>query len=217
MKSTPIIPNPIRVALVEDILSLRQTIASLIQGTPGFFLAGTASTGEEAIERLPASSPNVVIMDIHLPKMNGIDCVRQLRDILPATEFMMLTVMEDDEVIFEALKAGATGYLVKREAGNQLLDSIRQLNAGGAPMSPSIARKVLNWMLNAASSPNPLQELTPTQMKVLKGLAAGQRNKEIAGNLGISEATVRTHCYNLYKKLQVNTRTEAVQVLHKNR
>lgn len=206
-------PKPIRVAFVEDIEALRATLAALISESDGLELAGVAATGEEAVEHIPGWKPHVVVMDILLPGISGVDCVRILKEKLPETEFMMLTIIEDHDSVYEALRAGATGYLVKRLAGDKLVDAIRELVAGGAPMSSSIARRVLQRMLSPTPPPSPAApDLSLREEQVLRLLASGQRYKEIAESMGLSVHTVRTHLHRIYRKLQVRTKTEAVRV-----
>lgn len=213
-------PNPsapiTRVALVEDIANIREELQQLVAGTPELELHGVATTGEEALTLLPPLRPDVVLMDIGLPGISGIECVRQLKEILPATEFMMLTILEDHESVYASLQAGATGYLVKGLAAGRLAESIRELRAGGSPMSSSIARRVVQRLIRPEPLPLPENQLSLREEQVLRMLAAGQRYKEIAADLGLSVHTVRTHIHRIYGKLQAQTKAEAVRKFRTN-
>jgi DNA-binding NarL/FixJ family response regulator len=171
-------------------------------------------TAEEAIEKLPQINPDVVLMDINLGGTeSGIDCVKVLKPQMPATNFMMCTVYEEDEKIFEALSAGASGYILKKTAPGKLLEAIRELYQGGAPMSSQIARKVVAAFQNkpaTADNSNRLDELTNREKEILEQLSKGLMYKEIAAQLFLSAETVRKHVYHIYEKLHVNNRVEAV-------
>lgn len=203
----------IRVSLVEDVPELRQALREVLMAAPGIELAGDWGTGEEAVASLPAMRPRVVLMDIHLPGMSGVECVRRLKPAMPDTEFMMVSVFEDHALVYEALKAGATGYLVKKTRPEALIEAIRDLAAGGAPMSSSIARKVVAAF--AAERPgggqNEAETLSVREREVLERLCAGRRYKEIALDLGLSVHTVRTHLHHIYEKLQVRSKSEAIR------
>ena len=209
----PVVPQAVtitRVAIVEDIAGIRDNLMTLVATSAGLELAGVAGTGEEALEILPALRPDVVLMDIELGEgISGIECVRQLKEILPATEFMMLTVFADHTSVYESLRAGATGYLVKGLAAERLLDSITELRAGGSPMSSSIARRVVQNLIQPKAPTTPESRLSVREEEVLRALAAGQRYKEIADVLGLSVHTVRTHIHRIYQKLHVQNRSEA--------
>lgn len=199
----------IRVALVEDDERLRASFAARIARTPGFSCAAAFSSAEAALAGLVAPLPDVVLMDINLPGRSGIECVRELKRRHPGMQFLMLTVYEDLDLIFQSLQAGATGYLLKRAVPEELLEAIRNVHTGGAPMSSLIARKVVESF--AARRPvAPEANLTPREREILEALAQGFLYKEIAERLGIGITTVRTHLKSIYEKLQVNNRTEAV-------
>jgi DNA-binding NarL/FixJ family response regulator len=200
----------ITVAIVEDSDQVRNTLARLIDRAEGFRCIGQHPSAEEALETIPDERPDVVLMDINLPGMNGVECVRRLKPMLPGTQIMMLTVYEDTENIFNALLAGATGYLLKRTSRDELLAAIRDVHQGGSPMTTHIARKVVQSLQQKGSSPQPAENLSPREQEVLDFLARGLLYKEIAENLGISYETVHTYIRRIYEKLQVRTRTEAV-------
>jgi DNA-binding NarL/FixJ family response regulator len=180
----------------------------------GYKCVGTIGTAEEAISQIPRIKPDVVLMDINLGSSeSGIDCVRALKPKVPATNFMMCTVYEEDEKIFEALSAGASGYILKKTAPGKLLESIRELYQGGAPMSSLIARKVVAAFQNKPGTtdlPEELDQLTNREKEILEQLSKGLMYKEIAGQLFLSPETVRKHVYHIYEKLHVNNRVEAV-------
>jgi DNA-binding NarL/FixJ family response regulator len=201
---------PITVSIVEDNDQLRGTLARVISRAEGFQCLGQHGSAEAALEALPGEKPNVVLMDINLPGMNGVECVRQLRQLLPATQVVMLTVYEDTENIFNALAAGASGYLLKRTSSAELLEAVREVNQGGSPMTTHIARKVVQSFQRAPGSSQPTEDLSPREKEVLDCLAQGFLYKEIADKLGLSYETVHTYIRRIYEKLQVRTRTEAV-------
>lgn len=209
--------GPIRVFLVEDKEVLQRSIALLISETPDFELVGVAATGEEALENIPPLKPHVVVMDIMLPGISGVECVRRLKDRMESTEFLMLTIIEDHDQVFEALQAGATGYLVKRLSGDRLPDSIRELVAGGSPMSCSFARRIFQQMLRLPPQMLPATLLSIREEEVLRLLASGKSYKQIAEIVGLSVHTVRTHLHRIYKKLQVQSKTEAVDKYRRSR
>jgi len=199
------------VSLVEDNDQLRGTLARVIGRAEGFQCLSQYPTAEAALEALPRERPNVVLMDINLPGMNGVECVRKLKALLPETQVMMLTAYEDTDNIFNSLAAGASGYLLKRTSGAELIDAIREVSRGGSPMTAHIARKVVqSFQRPASSSAQPADDLSPREKEVLDCLAQGFLYKEIAEKLGISYETVHTYIRRIYEKLQVRTRTEAV-------
>ncbi len=200
----------ITVSIVDDDLKLRQSIETFINGTPGFTCATGYGSAEAALKGLPEARPDVVLMDINLGGMNGIECVERLKAISPQMEILMLTVYEDTDQIFRALAAGANGYLLKRSSPTRLLQAIRDVHAGGSPMTSSIARKVVASFQKTGAPGADHPELSPREEAVLDGLARGLIYKQIADSLGISIDTIRTHIRHIYKKLQVRTRTEAV-------
>jgi DNA-binding NarL/FixJ family response regulator len=207
---------PISVSIVEDNDKLRGTLAKVIDRAEGFRCASDYGSAEDALAGLPKVKPDVVLMDINLPGMNGVECVRQLKALLPQTQVMMLTVYEDTENIFNALAAGANGYMLKRTPARELLEAIRDVQRGGSPMTTHIARKVVQSFQRqaaAAAAPAPggeMSELSEREQQVLDLLAQGLIYKEIAEKLAISYETVHTYIRRIYEKLQVRTRTEAV-------
>jgi DNA-binding NarL/FixJ family response regulator len=201
---------PITISIVEDNDQLRGTLARVLNRAEGFQCVSQFGNAEEALKALPQEKPNVVLMDINLPGMNGVECVRQLKQLCPDTQAIMLTVYEDTENIFNALAAGATGYMLKRTPRAELLDAIRDVLKGGSPMTTHIARKVVQSFQRPAATSQPTEDLSPREREVLDCLAQGFLYKEIAEKLGISYETVHTYIRRIYEKLQVRTRTEAV-------
>ena len=200
----------ITVCIVEDDADLRESIRGFIQGTPGFSCVGAYASGEEALAEVPRRKPNVVLMDINLPGMSGIQCVARLRQRVPDLQAMMLTVYENSDRIFEALAAGACGYLVKSTPPEKLLDAIKEIAGGGSPMSSHIARKVVRAFHPAARALPPLEHLAPREQQVLDLLAKGRAYKQIAADMDLHIGTVRTYIRRIYEKLHVNCRTDAV-------
>ena len=206
----------ITVCIVDDNKDIRSALEQIIIMSDGYRLLGSFSSAEEAIEKIPALSPQVVLMDINLGGMSGIECVRQLKPMHPDILYMMCTVYEEDEKIFEALSAGANGYILKKTAPGKLLEAIKELNEGGAPMSSQIARKVVAAFRGKTVADSPVQEdksiniLSAREKEILEHLSKGLLYKEIASNLFISPETVRKHVYHIYEKLHVNNRVEAV-------
>jgi DNA-binding NarL/FixJ family response regulator len=201
---------PISVSIVEDNEQLRATLARVIGRAEGFQCLSHYGSAEAALEALPKDKPEVILMDINLPGMNGVECVRKLKPILPQTQIMMLTVYEDTDNILAALTAGASGYLLKRTKSAELLEAIRDLHRGGSPMTTHIARKVIQSFQQAGPSPQAAENLSQREQEVLECLSQGFLYKEIAEKLGISYETVHTYIRRIYEKLQVRTRTEAV-------
>ena len=200
---------PIRISIVEDDPEIREGIAFLLNKTPEFVCVNSYATAEAALAGIPADDPEVVLMDINLPAMSGVECVRQLTAGRPNLVVLMLTVYEDTDAIFRSLTAGASGYLLKRTSPPELLDAIRQAHGGSSPMSGHIARKVVQYF-HQPPSPKPREELSPREQEVLELLAQGCLYKEIANRLRISIDTVRKHLGRVYQKLHVHSRTEAV-------
>jgi DNA-binding NarL/FixJ family response regulator len=200
----------ITVCIVEDSEDLRRTLARVIARAEGFQCLATYGSAEEALEGIPKEKPNVVLMDINLPGMNGVECVRKLKPLAPETQVIMLTVYEDTENIFNALAAGASGYLLKRTTSAELLEAIHDVLKGGSPMTAHIARKVVQSFQRSGPSPQPTENLSQREQEVLDLLSQGLIYKEIAEKLGISYETVHTYIRRIYEKLQVRTRTEAV-------
>lgn len=201
---------PIKVSIVEDSEAVRTTLSRVIARAEGMQCVSVYSNAEAAIEGLPGDAPDVVLMDINLPGMNGVECVRRLKQVAPQVQVIMLTVYEDTENIFNALAAGATGYLLKRTPREELLAAIRDVLKGGSPMTTHIARKVVQSFQRAAPAADPTENLSEREQQVLDCLAQGLIYKEIAEKLGVSYETVHTYIRRIYEKLQVRTRTEAV-------
>jgi DNA-binding NarL/FixJ family response regulator len=200
----------ITVSIVEDNDKFRGTLARVLNRAEGFRCVSQYANAEDALKALPQDKPEVVLMDINLPGINGVECVRQLKQLIPQIQVMMLTVYEDTENIFNALAAGATGYMLKRTSRDELLEAIREMHRGGSPMTTHIARKVVSSFLQTAASAEPKENLSPREQEVLDCLAQGFLYKEIAEKLNISYETVHTYIRRIYEKLQVQTRTEAV-------
>ena len=200
----------IKVSIVEDEKDIREGLAALISGSEGFSCISNYSNAEEALEKLIDDSPDVVLMDIGLPKMSGTECIKRLKDRNPNILIMMLSVYEDDEHIFNSLLAGASGYLIKKTPPAKLLESISDVYNGGSPMSSQIARKVVSAFQSVRKSSNETENLSNREQEILSYLAKGFRYKEIGEKLFISIETVRTHLRNIYEKLQVHSRTQAV-------
>ena len=200
----------IRVSIVEDNVRVRASLSRLIELSDGFRCVSEHSSGEDAVAALPATKPDAILMDINLPGMNGVECVRQLKPLLPDTQIVMLTVYENTDLIFQALSAGATGYLLKQTPPAELLAAIREVNGGGSPMTGHIARKVVASFQRSGDSEREFENLTPREQEVLDHLAKGFLYKEIAEAMNISYDTVHTHIRKIYEKLHVRSRTEAV-------
>jgi DNA-binding NarL/FixJ family response regulator len=200
---------PISVSIIEDHEETRESIAQLLRRTPGLTLMGTYPTAEAALQDIPQEPPDVVLVDIRLPGMSGIECVGQLKSRIRNLCVLMLTTYEERELIFDSLRAGASGYLLKKNASrNELVQAIEQVHAGGAPMSMPIARKLVSYFQNA-HQPSEMENLTQREQEVLTLLARGYQYKQIADNVGISLDTVRSHIKHIYDKLHVQSRTEA--------
>jgi DNA-binding NarL/FixJ family response regulator len=199
----------ISVAIVEDNAGLRRSLMLLLEETPGFNCIGSFTTAEEALRQIPKHPAEVVLMDINLPNMSGIECTRQLRELLPAVRVIMITVYRDNDKIFKALRAGACGYLLKRSTPETILQAIRDVQQGGAPMSSEVARKVVEAFQQADSPRDKDSDLSLREREVLELLAQGLPDKEIATKLNISHPTVRYHLKHIYEKLHVRSRTEA--------
>lgn len=207
--------NDIKVCIVDDNSQLRNTLRDIIEMSDGYVCIGTLATAEEAVTEIPTLRPDVVLMDINLGSIeSGIDCVRVLKPLLADTNFMMCTVYEEDEKIFEALSAGASGYILKKTSPFLLLSAIRELYEGGAPMSSQIARKVVAAFQNQqpvnTETEQEINKLTVREKEILEWLSKGLSYKEIAASIFLSPETVRKHVYHIYEKLHVNNRVEAV-------
>lgn len=206
--------NDISVSIVEDNDDFRESLALLVNGSQGLRCVSRYADGAEAVKNLGSDQPDIVLMDIQMPKINGIECLRMLKPDMPGTQFIILTAYSDDESLFESLQAGATGYLLKRSSPAEILEAISDARSGGSPMSSYIARRVVQSFARAGSKKaSPRQDtvsLSPREEEILGLLAGGFLYKEIADNLSISIDTVRTHLRRIYEKLQVHSRTEAV-------
>jgi DNA-binding NarL/FixJ family response regulator len=203
----------IGVAIVEDDVPAREILADWIRSAEGFQMTGEYDDAETAIAQLPHEKPSVVLFDINLPGMNGIECVRKLKPRLPDTQFLMVTVYEDANHIFNALSAGASGYLLKQMRRSELLDALKDVHAGGSPMSSQIARKVVqNFYRNETQNNGETVELSPREREVIELLARGYLYKEIASQLEISVQTVNTYIRRIYEKLHVRSRAQAVAI-----
>lgn len=200
----------IKIAIVEDDRTTREGLETIINLAPGFRCVCTCMTAEEALQILPQHSPEVVLMDIQLPKMSGVECVAQLKELLPAVQVIMVTVYEDPDRIFCALRAGACGYLLKRSAPEQVLSAIRDVQQGGVPMSSEIARKVIAHFRGQETAAADVENLSGREREVLDLVVRGLSNKEIVERLGITIEGVRWHLRNIYQKLHVHSRTEVL-------
>ncbi|HVZ56886.1 MAG TPA: response regulator transcription factor [Chitinophagaceae bacterium] len=211
----------ISLVIVEDLDEVRSGLAGFLGLSPDFRIAGSFRTAEESLQELPRLQPDIVIMDINLPGMSGIECIRQVRPLCPGTQFMMFTVYENDEKVFEALKAGASGYLLKNTGLLHLTEALRELQEGGSPMSANIARKLVTMFREGAreGEPDPAASsgLSQREHEILQWLARGLLYKEIAEKLHISTNTVRQHIHNIYEKLHVQNRTEALNKAFRKR
>lgn len=199
----------IKVAIVEDDAGVREGLANLINGTKNFSLVGAFANAEVALKRLPEAWPDVVLMDINLPNMSGMECVSKLKELRPALQIIMLTVYADSDKIFESLTRGASGYLLKKTTPAKIVEAILDVHSGGSPMSNTIARRVVQHFQKRPAT-SPTEGLTKRENEILVFLARGQQYKEIADSLSISLETVRVHIRHIYEKLHVHSRTEAV-------
>jgi DNA-binding NarL/FixJ family response regulator len=200
-----------RISIVDDDSPTRLILTDIIASAPRLELVSQYDRCTPAIKALPSEAPDVVLMDINLPEVNGVDCVRQLKPLMPKTQFLMLTVYEDADHIFAALAAGATGYLLKGTRRTELLEAIDQILAGGSPMSSGIARKVVQSFSHPAPPPSSeLDGLSPREQSVLALLSKGYLYKEIAESLSVSVPTVNTYIRRIYEKLQVHSRSQAI-------
>ena len=203
----------ITISIVEDQGDMREGLVEWLGNAPGLSCVGAHATAEEALQKIPAEKPDVVLMDINLTGMSGIQCVSRLKERLPGTQVLMLTTYDDGDLIFDSLRAGANGYLLKNMPREELVEAVHQVRAGGVPMSLQIARKVINYFHQAAKPAAELGQLTSREQEILRLLAKGYMYKEIADHLGISMSTVRTHISAVYEKLHVHSRTEAAMKL----
>ena len=200
----------IRVSIVEDNRGTRESLTELLNRAPALHCVGAHPSGEEALQQIPAELPDVVLMDINLPQMNGIECVSRLKQQMPKTQVLMLTTYEESDLIFDSLRKGASGYLLKNMPPMELVQAIEQVHAGGAPMSMQIARKVVSHFQQIKKPQSDMEQLTKREHEILALLAKGFLYKEIADQLGVTLSTVRAHLHTVYEKLHVQSRTEAV-------
>ncbi|HXR46480.1 MAG TPA: response regulator transcription factor [Candidatus Limnocylindrales bacterium] len=198
-----------RIAIVEDNKVIRESLMEFIHADPECRCVCACATAEEALKVIPKHEPEIVLMDIQLPNMSGIDCLAQLKQLLPSVHIIMVTVYEDTERIFKALRMGACGYLLKRCAPEELIAAIREVRQGGAPMSREIARKVIASFQEPLTTAVEVEDLTAREREILELLANGFPNKQIADRLGLTDGTVRWHLRHVYNKLHVRSRTEA--------
>jgi DNA-binding NarL/FixJ family response regulator len=200
----------VNVAIVEDNRNFRIQLESYLNEAPGYRCACACDSAEEALRKIPRLLPDVVLMDIHLPNMSGVDCTRRLKTLCPSVQILILTVYQDDDRIFGALKAGASGYLLKRADPANILVAIQEVKQGGSPMSSHIARRVVASFREPARDPFKDEKLSQREEEILQQLAKGYSTKEIADRSFISVNTVRTHLQHIYEKLHVRSRTEAI-------
>jgi DNA-binding NarL/FixJ family response regulator len=210
-------PRPLRVAIVEDHREFRDYLTALISGTEGFECTGSFRSVEESLSRINSRIPNVILIDIGLPGMNGIEGIRLLKERYPGILFLTLTVHDDDERIFDALCAGASGYLLKKTQPAQLVEGVKEAAQGGAPMSPEVARRVIKLFREIRPPDRADYNLTPHETRILKLLVEGHNYKTAAARLGVAPTTINFHLQNIYQKLQVHSKTEAVAKALRNR
>jgi DNA-binding NarL/FixJ family response regulator len=210
-------PQPINVAIIEDRREIREGLAMLISGTEGFRCTGAYRSMEEALDKIGFDMPDVVLNDIGLPGMSGIDGIKLLKERHPDLYILMLTVYDDDERIFDAMCAGASGYLLKKTPPARLLESLKEAVAGGAPMSPEVARRVISLFREIRPPERADYDLTPHETRLLKLFVDGHNYKTAAAELGVTVHTVSFHLRNIYDKLQVHSKSEAVAKAIQNR
>src|SRR5436190_861672 len=208
---------PIKVAIVEDDSKVREGLPFIINATAGFTCVAAYPNAEVALKQMPHHWPDIVLMDINLPEMSGIECVAKLKEVRPELQIVMLTAHEDEELIFESLMSGASGYLLKRTPPAEILEALQDVQNGGSPMTSSIARKVVAHFQAQKKTKDDAEKLSDREREIVTFLAKGYQYKEIAEQLSISPLTVRSHLRRIYEKLQVRTRTEAVMKFFGNR
>jgi len=203
--------NPIiRLAVVEDKAAFRRGLAAIFELIPGVDCVGMYATGEEALREIPAAAPDVVLMDINLPGISGIDCTRELKRGFPLAQVIMLTIEENNERVFAALRGGASGYLLKTATPAEIIDGIHLVARGGSPMSAAIARRVVESFHGTEPRSSVKHALTEREVEVLEAIAQGKRAKEVAADLGLSVTTIQTYLRRIYEKLEVRSQAEAV-------
>jgi DNA-binding NarL/FixJ family response regulator len=203
-----------KIAIVEDNKVIRESLIEFVQSDAELSCVCACATAEDALKQIPKHQPEIVLMDVQLPNMSGIECTAQLKQLLPGLHIIMVTVYEDTDRIFKALRAGACGYLLKRCTPEELLSAIQEVRQGGAPMSREIARKVISSFQEPLTVAAEVEELSPREREILELLASGFPNKQIADRLGLTDGTVRWHLRHVYNKLHVRSRTEAALKFH---
>jgi DNA-binding NarL/FixJ family response regulator len=203
----------ITVSIVEDLTEVKESLENLVRGSKDFLFLSAYPNAELAEKNIPLEQPQIVIMDINLPGISGIECIRKIKSACPDTQFMMYTIFEDDDKVFEALEAGASGYLLKKIPKEKIMVALQELYEGGSPMSTQIARKVIN-RLHASNATDEIKLLSSRENEVLQQLAKGLLYKEIAEKLSIATGTVRQHIHKIYEKLHVQNRTEALNKMN---
>jgi len=203
-------PSPIRIAVVEDRVAFRRGLAAILELTPGIECVGMYATGEEALREIPKAAPAVVLMDLNLPGMSGIECTGELKRLCPAGQVVMLTIEEDSDLVFAALRGGAAGYLLKTATPAEIVEGIQLVVQGGSPMSAVIARRVVESFHGQAKPSAKANLLTEREVEVLTLIAHGKRIKEVAVDLGLSATTIQTYLRRIYEKLQVHSQAAAV-------
>ena len=198
-----------KIAIVEDNKVIRESLTEFVQADPECRCVCACATAEEALKLVPKHEPEIVLMDIQLPNMSGIDCIAHMKRLLPSVHIIMVTVYEDTDRIFKALRMGACGYLLKRCTPEEVIAAIREVRQGGAPMSREIARKVIDSFQEPVKVAAEVEDLSPRELEILELLAGGFPNKAIADRLGLTDGTVRWHLRHVYHKLHVRSRTEA--------
>ncbi len=199
----------IKVGIVEDNKTLREGFETLLNRTPGFECVCTCGTVAEALKQIPRAQPDVVLMDIQLPDSTGVECTAKLKELLPSVHIVIVTVYEDSERIFQALRAGACGYLLKRAQPEKIIHAIQEAREGGVPMTPEIARKVIGQFRHQTTAAAEVENLSDREKEVLELVMHGHANKAIADRLGVTVAAVKWHLQHIYEKLHVHSRTEA--------
>jgi DNA-binding NarL/FixJ family response regulator len=204
------VKTPINVAIVEDNTGTRESLMELLGRSTGLRCVGAFASAEDALKELPACKPDVVLMDINLPGITGVECVAKLKQQNPKLQILMLTTYEESDLIFASLRAGASGYLLKNMLPAEVIQAVEQVHAGGSPMSMQIARKVVNHFQQLKNPASEMDKLTKREQEILSFLAKGYLYKEIGDHLGITLSTVRAHLHAIYEKLHVQSRTQAV-------
>lgn len=199
----------IKVGIVEDNKTVREGFETLLNRTPGFQCVCTCGTVADALKRIPKAQPDVVLMDIQLPDSTGVECTARIKELMPAVHIVILTVYEDSESIFRALRAGACGYLLKRAQPEKVIAAVQEAHEGGVPMTPEIARKVIGQFRNQVTEQEQVQSLSEREREVLEHVMHGLGNKAIAERMGVTVAAVKWHLQHIYEKLHVHSRTEA--------